>query len=108
MSLMDLGAVIGVTYQQMQKYEKGENRVAGSRLQALASALNMSITDLLGVNETEGSTPLLNLSRADHELLAAFHKLPRDARASLLAVAKGMAAVVDGRSPDQEGTDPLS
>jgi transcriptional regulator with XRE-family HTH domain len=100
MSQTALAEAIGVTFQQVQKYEKGANRVASGRLQALASALNLSISDLLGTAESEGSAPMPNLSRADHQLLAAFHKLPKDARASLLALTKGMAAVVKGRSSD--------
>ncbi len=100
MSQTALADAIGVTFQQVQKYEKGANRIASGRLSALASALNLSITDLLGAEENEASTPLPNLSSADHQLLAAFHKVPKDAQASLLALVKGMAAVVDGRSSD--------
>jgi len=33
----------GITYQQLQKYEQGKNRVSASRLFALARALNVSI-----------------------------------------------------------------
>ena len=32
-----LAATLGVTFQQIQKYEKGTNRVSASRLQALAA-----------------------------------------------------------------------
>ncbi|MCB8837027.1 helix-turn-helix transcriptional regulator [Aurantimonas sp. VKM B-3413] len=41
MSQADLGRDIGVTFQQVQKYEKGTNRVSASRLQKVATALNM-------------------------------------------------------------------
>jgi transcriptional regulator with XRE-family HTH domain len=34
-----LGEAIGVTFQQIQKYEKGVNRISASRLQKLAHAL---------------------------------------------------------------------
>ncbi len=37
-----LGEEIGVTFQQVQKYEKGANRVGSSRLQAIATALNVT------------------------------------------------------------------
>jgi transcriptional regulator with XRE-family HTH domain len=39
MSQAALGEAIGVTFQQIQKYEKGSNRVGASRLQQLATAL---------------------------------------------------------------------
>jgi transcriptional regulator with XRE-family HTH domain len=38
-----LGKAIGVSFQQIQKYEKGANGVNGQRLQALAQALHVPI-----------------------------------------------------------------
>lgn len=38
-----LGDQIGVTFQQIQKYEKGINRVAASRLPDIAQALDCSV-----------------------------------------------------------------
>jgi transcriptional regulator with XRE-family HTH domain len=39
-----LGERIGVTFQQVQKYERGSNRVGASRLAQIASALGVPIT----------------------------------------------------------------
>lgn len=39
-----LGESLGITFQQIQKYEKGTNRVGASRLQAIASTLNAPIS----------------------------------------------------------------
>ncbi len=44
MTLVRLGNVVGVSFQQIQKYENGTNRVAGSTLWKLAMALNQPIT----------------------------------------------------------------
>ena len=41
MSQTTLGEVIGITFQQIQKYEKGKDRIAASTLQVLAAALNV-------------------------------------------------------------------
>ena len=41
MSQSTLGEVIGVSFQQIQKYEKGKDRVAASTLQVLAAALKV-------------------------------------------------------------------
>lgn len=41
MTQATLGAAIGVSFQQIQKYEKGTNRVSASRLQELANALDV-------------------------------------------------------------------
>ena len=39
-----LAEKLGVTFQQLQKYERGANRVSGSRLYDIAQALNISIS----------------------------------------------------------------
>ena len=41
MSQEKLGEMLGITFQQIQKYEKGVNRVGASRLQAIASILSV-------------------------------------------------------------------
>ncbi len=44
MSQSDLGKILGVSFQQIQKYEKGKNRVGAGRLQQIAEALDVPIT----------------------------------------------------------------
>lgn len=39
-----LGESLGITFQQIQKYEKGTNRVGASRLQAIASILEVPVS----------------------------------------------------------------
>ena len=41
MSQSTLGEVIGVSFQQIQKYEKGKDRISASTLQVLAAALGV-------------------------------------------------------------------
>ena len=43
LSQTSLGRKVGVTFQQMQKYEKGVNRVGASRLAAIAKALAVPV-----------------------------------------------------------------
>src|SRR5262245_55270580 len=43
MSQTDLAEAIGLSFQQIQKYEKGSSRVSASTLQALAGTLNVPI-----------------------------------------------------------------
>lgn len=43
MSQERLADILGVTFQQIQKYEKGVNRVAASRLYELAAALDVPV-----------------------------------------------------------------
>jgi len=43
MTQTDLGDALGLTSQQMQKYERGTNRISASRLCELSRVLNVSI-----------------------------------------------------------------
>lgn len=44
MSQEKLGDAIGLTFQQVQKYEKGTNRMGSSRLQQVANILQVPVT----------------------------------------------------------------
>ncbi len=46
-----LGEGLGITFQQIQKYEKGSNRVGASRLQGIANLLGTTPAALLGEEE---------------------------------------------------------
>ena len=43
MSQEKLGESLGITFQQIQKYEKGTNRVGASRLQNISNILNVPV-----------------------------------------------------------------
>jgi transcriptional regulator with XRE-family HTH domain len=43
MSQERLGEALGVTFQQVQKYEKGTNRIGASRLQQIANVLGVPV-----------------------------------------------------------------
>ncbi|PWE53146.1 transcriptional regulator [Metarhizobium album] len=51
-SQSELGDRIGVTFQQIQKYEKGSNRVSASRLVEIAGAMNIDVRSFF--DEMEG------------------------------------------------------
>ena len=44
MSQEKLGESLGITFQQIQKYEKGTNRVGASRLQAISGILGVPVS----------------------------------------------------------------
>lgn len=44
MSQEKLGESLGITFQQIQKYEKGMNRVGASRLQAISGILSVPVS----------------------------------------------------------------
>jgi len=61
MSQTMLAERIGVTFQQMQKYERGANRVGASRLSRVASVLGVSVGALFESSQAE--SPGLNSSK---------------------------------------------
>ena len=44
MSQEKLGESLGITFQQVQKYEKGSNRISASRLQQIAKMLDVPVS----------------------------------------------------------------
>ena len=53
MSQEKLGKHLGVTFQQIQKYENGTNRLSGSRLITAAKVLGTSVEQIVGSNGPE-------------------------------------------------------
>ena len=48
LSQQALAETAGVTFQQIQKYERGANRVSASMLWRIAGALNVPVADMFG------------------------------------------------------------
>lgn len=75
----DLGERLGMSFQQVQKYERGNNRVSAGCLLQLAQILDVPVTffyDGLGAPES-------HIQADDHDaeiLLRAYHALPDDQR----------------------------
>ncbi len=100
MSQEKLGESIGVTFQQVQKYEKGTNRVGASRLQQIADVLGVSPSfffEAVAVGEDADLNRELTglLQRADViDLVRAFASIPSsDARTKVLGITKTIAAL---------------
>jgi transcriptional regulator with XRE-family HTH domain len=65
MSQESLGEALGVTFQQVQKYEKGTNRIGASRLHQIASVLGVPIEFFYeGAPAGPGGSGRTNLSDA--------------------------------------------
>lgn len=54
LSQNQLGQMGGITFQQMQKYEKGVNRVSAGRLARFAAALGVPVTAFYGAVAPRG------------------------------------------------------
>lgn len=72
MTQMELSELIGVSYQQVQKYEKGSDNISVERLKQIAKAVNVPITLFFPATaETTAETP------------AIYEKMPEDEAALL-------------------------
>jgi len=63
MSQEALGERLGITFQQVQKYEKGKNRVSASRLQAISHILQVPVSFFF-----EGAPQMAGHSRKRREV----------------------------------------
>ena len=53
MSQERLGKELGVSFQQIQKYESGKNRVSAARLFVICKALNVSLSSMFERDPTK-------------------------------------------------------
>lgn len=84
-----LGAKLGITFQQVQKYENGTNRVSATMLLKLSDALAMSVNEIL--QEVDPDAPPVDAEGQGAELLAAFGKIQSaELRAAVLTLVAGL------------------
>lgn len=57
MSQTELGKHLDVTFQQVQKYEKGVNRVSAGRLMKMAEVFGVDVTELLPTRASMDGKP---------------------------------------------------
>lgn len=89
MSQEALAAEIGITFQQVQKYEKGQNRVAAATLVDIARALDAPFAALLPKLEILPETSLDQLGVT--ELMPLMKKLNPHGRRVLSHLARALA-----------------
>jgi DNA-binding XRE family transcriptional regulator len=71
MSQQELGKTLGVSFQQVQKYEKGTNRISGNRLREVCIALQVDPNYLLG---WEGKSLKLEDAQVKDSMLFAWRR----------------------------------
>ncbi|WP_028796194.1 helix-turn-helix domain-containing protein [Thalassobaculum salexigens] len=111
MSQERLGEALGLTFQQVQKYERGANRVGASRLFELAKALGVPVSyffdDMPGEDGVEPSVPAAGPMEEDPmrrretiELVRAYYRITDDtARRRLYELMRSIAGSMDGEKP---------
>ena len=69
MTQAELAQMIGVTPQQVQKYEQARNRISASRLEAIAMALNKPVTHFYAPDKSDELGEIFRfLMRIDRKL----------------------------------------
>ena len=97
-SQSQMGSELGVTFQQVQKYENGHNRVGSSRLARISKVLDVPISKLFtgAATDAKGNadarvTELLHKPHA-LRMLKALADLPDDkTRLAIIALMEGIA-----------------
>lgn len=87
---VELASAIGVTFQQVQKYEKGQNRLAASTLAKVAGALNCKVADFYEGAEA-GAAP--ELPEAMAELSALYARMAARQREALMTNARALVEI---------------
>lgn len=100
-----LGDQLGLTFQQVQKYERGANRVSAARLYTIAQVLDCSVESFFdGLEALNGKrsppSPLMLVDDDFPRLASAYSGLPAIARAVIVefvvALAAGLATPAAG------------
>lgn len=95
LSQMAVAERLGITFQQLQKYEVGANRVSASRLWEIAQVLEVPVAFFFEGYAAEGeaadaradAAPVV-IDRESAEMLRAFSALSEAQRAPLLALTR--------------------
>lgn len=101
MSQTQLGDELGVTFQQIQKYERGANRIGAGRLTEVAKALDVPLPYLYGMDAAvpgSDTTSILALmaDKNGQRLIAAFRRIDaKDQQAALIAIVETVADASD-------------
>ncbi len=99
-SQSELGDALGVSFQQIQKYERGVNRVGASRLHRIADFLGVPVSEFFaGANEARSasftSKADLAFDAQSFRIAEAFAKIAdKDLRTSLINLVETMARKV--------------
>lgn len=90
-----LGKALGLTFQQVQKYERGTNRVGASRLFDIAEILGVPVSYFFEGLEQRSEE---ELSITDHELafLRHFRMIGGNAQEKIYELVKTLAGVTGG------------
>lgn len=72
----ELGEVLGITFQQIQKYEKGTNRISASKLFEIAQFFNIGVSSFFeGCGDKANNNSIISLSKTALDTATALDKI---------------------------------
>lgn len=86
MKQVTLAEKIGVSYQQLQKYEEGQNRLSVGRLWTIAAAMGVPVSDLIADIDITSEAGKQEYVHASREALELFNRLPANRRRAILTL----------------------
>jgi transcriptional regulator with XRE-family HTH domain len=95
LSQSDLADGLGLSFQQIQKYEKGANRISSGRLHQIANILKVNVLDLIGSNSDE-PFELVNsqIFKIDRKIML----IPEQHRGPLLAYISALVSIYEAEA----------
>lgn len=95
---------LGITFQQVQKYEKGTNRISASRLFEISRLLGVSVPDLYKGADDAAIEPLAGPVEAlpsllDHKIIRALSRIDDD------QIKRKVLALIRTLAPETEDED---
>jgi transcriptional regulator with XRE-family HTH domain len=92
LSQTELGEAVGVTFQQIQKYEKAKNAIAPGRLRQMCEILGVAPAEMFGGQPKVDGEPIPEMSRWSYRTLIALNKIKSESvRRSIGALIEEMA-----------------
>lgn len=85
-SQSDIGEAIGVTFQQIQKYERGSNSISGARLAMLSSFLNVPVSNFYMQKHERPLHEQVDMDADTLQLLRIISVLPTEKKRALAVV----------------------
>jgi transcriptional regulator with XRE-family HTH domain len=108
MSQGELGRHVGLSHQQIQKYENGTNRIGAGRLYRFARVLDIQVADFFerveetGPAEMERFDRRLATSRRTRRIALSLQQLPDPMRRQIYGLVEAASGVSLDDDPDEE------
>lgn len=93
LSQQKLAGLIEITFQQLQKYENGDNRISASTLFEIAKALRVDVSYFYQGLKKRTSAPVPPMTKQHHKILYLYDSTPENVRRSFISTMEGFVRI---------------